>query len=91
MLAPTSHKFNELGRALNLEGDVMEGIIYEARRSSTFEALTQVLTKWLKWNYPYETLGKPSLSLLVKAIDKYDPPLAIKVFRTFTAAAGEHG
>ena len=67
----------------------MEVILYEARRSSPYDSLTEVLTKWLTWNYPYETLGKPSLSLLVKAIDTYDHPLAVKVFETFTAAAGE--
>ena len=66
----------------------MEEILYEARRSLPYESLAQVLKKWLTWKYPYETFGKPSLSLLVKAIDTYDHPLAIKVFETFTTTAG---
>ena len=90
LLVPTSHKFNELGKALNLEGNVMEEILYKVRHSSTFEALIQVLTKWLKWNYSYQTLGKPSLSWLVKDTDKCNPPLSVSVFQTFTSAVGEH-
>ena len=91
LLAPTSHKFNQLGRGLNLDGNVMERIIFEARKLSSYEALTQVLSEWLKWKYPYQKFGKPSLSLLVRAIDTYDHPLAVKVFETLTAAAGEYG
>ena len=90
LLAPTSHKFNQLGRSLNLDGNVMERAVFEAKNSSSYEALTHVLAEWLKWNYPHQKFGKPSLSLLVRAIDTYDHPLAVKVFETFTAAAGEH-
>ena len=89
LLAPSCHKFHQLGRGLNLEGSVMELILHEARRSSPYDSLSQVLTKWLTWNYPYQTLGKPSLSLLVKAVDTYDHQLAVKVFETFTSKAGE--
>ena len=88
LLAPTSYKFNELGRGLNLEAGVMGTIVYEARHSSPYDALVEVVTEWLKWSYPYQTFGKPSLSLLVKAVDTYDPRLAAKVFEKFTSAAG---
>ena len=67
----------------------MEGILYEARRSPADESLAQVVTKWLTWNYPHERFGTPSLSLIVKAVYTYDRPLAVKVFDTFTATAGE--
>ena len=67
----------------------MEVILYDARRSSPYDSLTDVLTKWLTWNYPCERLGEPSLSMLVKAVDTYDHPLAIKVFQKFSAMAGE--
>ena len=69
----------------------MNGILHQEKRSSPYEALAQVLTGWLKWNYPYQTLGKPSLSLLVKAVYAYDRPLAVKVFKTFTTSVGEYG
>ena len=91
LLAPASHKYNELGRGLHLEAAVMERIVHEAMRSTPFESLVQVLTEWLKWSYPYMTFGKPSLSLLVKAIDTFDHSLAAKVFKHFTAIAGEYG
>ena len=90
VLAPMSHAFEKLGRGLSLDAKVMESIVYEKKHSSSYEALTQVLTKWLKENYPYQNLGKPSLSLLVKAVHMCDTSIAIKVFHTF-AAAGEHG
>ena len=89
VLGPTCYEFHKLGRGLNLDGSVMEGILYEARRSPADESLAQVLTKWLTWNYPYEKLGRPSLSLLVKAVYTYDRQLAVRVFDTFTATAGE--
>ena len=66
----------------------MGRIVHEARRSSPFESLVEVLTEWLKWSYPYQTFGKPSLSLLVKAIDTYDHSLAAKVFVKFTGERG---
>ena len=83
--------YNELGRGLNVEAAVMGRIVHKARCSTTFESLVQVLTEWLRWKYPYDTLGKPSLSLLVKAVHTYDRELAVKVFEKFTASAGEHG
>ena len=89
ILGPSCHEFHKLGRGLNLDGSVMEGILYEARRSPADESLAPVLTKWLTWNYLHERFGKPSLSLVVKAVDTYDHQLAIKVFETFTTAAGE--
>ena len=67
----------------------MEGILYDAGCSSPYDSLAEVLTKWLKLNYSYEKLGDPSLSPLVKAVDMCDHPLAIKIFQTFTAIAGE--
>ena len=82
--------YNELGVGLKLEAAVMGRIVFDAKRCTTFESLVQVLTEWLRWNYPYETLGKPSLSLLMKAVGTYDAALAVKVFEKFTAAAGEH-
>ena len=89
ILGPTCHKFHELGRGLNLEGSVMDVILYEANHSTPYDSLVRVLTKWLNWNYPLERFGKPSLSLLVKAVYTYDCRLAVGVFETFTAAAGE--
>ena len=89
ILGPACCKFQELGTGLNLEGSVMEVILYEARTSSPYVSLTRVLTKWLTWNYPHQTFGLPSLSLLVKAIDTYGHQLAVKVFQTFTAAASK--
>ena len=47
------------------------------------------MTKWLKLNYSYEKLGDPLLIPLVKAVDMYNHPLAVKIFQTFTATAGE--
>ena len=88
ILASTSHMYNELGIGLNLERTVMGRIVHEAKTSTTSESLVQVLTEWLRWNYSYQALGKPSLRLLVKAVDTYDHPLAVKVFEKFTAAAG---
>ena len=66
----------------------MGRIAYEAKHSSPYESLIDVVTEWLKWSYPYQTFGKPSLSLLVKAVDTYDHPLAAKVFEKFTSPAG---
>ena len=67
----------------------MEVIRHEAKRSSSYDSLTEVLIKWLTWNYQYQTIGTPSLSLLVKAVYTYDPLLAIRVFQAFTAWTGE--
>ena len=89
LLAPTCHKFHELGMGLKLEASVMEVILSESLRSRPYQSLTEVLTEWLKLNYPYQRLGDPSLSLLVKAVDTYDHRLAVKIFHKFTAMAGE--
>ena len=89
ILSPTSYEFHKLGRGLNLDRSVMEGILYEARRLSADELLAQVITKWLTLNYPQEKYGSPSLSLLVKAVYKYDRQLAVKIFKQFTATGGE--
>ena len=89
ILNPTSYDFHKLGRELNLNTTVMEGILYEAKRSPADESLAQVITKWLTWNYPLERYGTPSLSLLVKAVYTYDRQLAVKIFKQFTALGGE--
>ena len=89
VLGPTCYEFHRLGRGLNLEESVMKEILYEARSSPPYDSLARVLEKWLTWNYPHERFGNPSLSLLIKAVDLYDHRLAIKVFKTFTDAAGE--
>ena len=91
ILASSPQKFHELGIGLNLDASKMEVILHEYKtsHSTLYDSLTQVLTAWLKLNYPYKTLGCPSLSLLVKAVDIYDRRLAVKVFKRFTAKAGE--
>ena len=89
LLGPTCYMFHELGRGLNLEASVMGVILYEARRSSPYDSLTEVLSKWMTMNYSYQTLGEPSLSMLVKAVDTYDHSLAVKVFQKFTSTTGE--
>ena len=89
ILRPASHKFHELGRGLNLKGSVMDSILYEAHHSTPYDSLVRVITEWLTWNYPVERFGKPSLSLLVKAVYTYDCRLAVRVFESFTAATGE--
>ena len=89
ILGPACHKFHELGIGLKLDVSVMEVILHEALRSKPYDSLCQVLTKWLTLNYPYERHGSPSLSLLIKAVSTYDRQLAVKVFDTFTATAGE--
>ena len=89
ILGPASHKFHELGRGLNLEESVMDVILYEANHSTPYDSLVRVLTKWLTWNYPHNRFGPPSLSLLIKAVSMYDRRLSVRVFETFTAAAGE--
>ena len=86
ILGPTCDKFHELAIGLKLEVTVMNVILHEARRSTPYESLFQVVTKWLTWNYPHERFGKPSLSLLVKAVDTYNHQLAIKLFRMFTCS-----
>ena len=93
ILAPSCHKFHELGIGLKLEGTTMELIQheYDSRRSTLYMymSLRRVLTEWLKYNYPYETFGFPSLSRLVKAVDMFDHGLAVNVFKEFTARVGK--
>ena len=89
ILGPTSYKFHELGRGLNLDGSVMDNILHNPNHSTLYDSLVQVLQNWLTWNYPHERFGKPSLSLLINAVYKYDRRLAVKVFEKFTATAGE--
>lgn len=91
ILYPSSHKFHELGIGLKLDGSTMELIQhnYDSRHSDSLMSLRQVLTEWLKLNYPHNTLGLPSLSQLVKAVDTFDHRLAIKVFIKFKGAAGK--
>ena len=72
LLAP---QWDIFGGHLSLKKSTIE-IIRQNFPLSVERQLTEVVTDWLRWNYDYEKLGKPSWKILVKAVHLMNSKLA---------------